>query len=85
KLGKLAKRVDWSRCDEFRHFLETTEATYAQTARISYDLRRKGLTIPLSDLIITAHCLSNNLTLLTRDNHFQMIKQQMPLLMEDFQ
>ena len=36
-------------------------------------LLRKGITIPLTDLLIFYHTVDNNLTLITKDNHFKLI------------
>ncbi len=36
---------------------------------------RKGITIPLTDLLIFYHTVENNLTLLTKDKHFKLIQK----------
>ena len=42
-------------------FLETTLNTWIEAGRISFKLRRKGITIPVTDLIIASLSLENNI------------------------
>jgi predicted nucleic acid-binding protein len=43
-------------------------------------LRAGGVTVPLADAIIATAAISNNISLWTRDNHFQQIKAIIPVL-----
>jgi predicted nucleic acid-binding protein len=54
-------------------FLESTEAMWRLAAAWSYDLRRKGMTTPLSDLIIAATALSAGHSVFATDPHFQRV------------
>ena len=36
---------------------------------------RKGITIPLTDLLIFYHTVENNLTIITKDKHFKLIRE----------
>jgi predicted nucleic acid-binding protein len=54
------------------HFPETREVFF-KAATLYSDLRRKGITIPLSDCTIAAVALTNDLSLLTLDRHFDHI------------
>jgi len=54
-------------------FLETTLTTWIEAGRIGYSLRRKGLTIPTTDLIIASLALDNNCLVFTLDPHFDKI------------
>ncbi len=36
---------------------------------------RKGITIPLTDLLIFYHTVDNKLTLITKDKHFKLIRE----------
>lgn len=38
-------------------------------------LLRKGITIPLTDLLIFYHTVENNLTIITKDKHFNLIRE----------
>jgi len=53
--------------------LEASLMTWIEAGRISFTLRRKGITIPTTDLIIASLALENNCSILTLDPHFQQI------------
>ena len=53
--------------------LEMTATTWIKAGRLSADLRKKGHTIPLSDIIIAALALENDCDVLTVDHHFDLI------------
>jgi predicted nucleic acid-binding protein len=50
-----------------------TAQTWASAAKLSSELRKKGITLPMSDIIIAAVALEHNLTIMTEDQHFQQI------------
>ena len=54
-------------------FLEASLTTWIEAGRISFSLRKKGITIPTTDLIIASLALENNCSILTLDPHFQKI------------
>jgi len=54
-------------------FLETTLSTWIQSGRISFELRKKGITIPITDLVIASLSLENNCKIFTLDLHFNKI------------
>ena len=54
-------------------FLKTTLNTWIQAGRISFALRKKGITIPTTDLIIASLSLENNCKIFTLDLHFNKI------------
>jgi predicted nucleic acid-binding protein len=53
--------------------LESSLTTWIEAGRISFALRKKGITIPTTDLIIASLVLENNCSILTLDPHFQKI------------
>jgi len=53
--------------------LKTTIHTWIEAGRISFVLRRKGITIPTTDLIIASLALENECHILTIDPHFKKI------------
>ena len=53
--------------------LKTTTHTWIEAGRISFVLRRKGITIPTTDLIIASLALENECHILTIDPHFKKI------------
>lgn len=53
--------------------LKTTTPTWIEAGRISFVLRRKGITIPTTDLIIASLAVENKCHILTLDPHFKKI------------
>lgn len=55
-------------------FLNTSFETYREAGRLSYNLRRKGLTIPTTDLIIASLAVENKCSVYSIDPHFNKIE-----------
>jgi hypothetical protein len=55
--------------------LEVTDTLWIGAGRLSAQLKKQGITLPNSDLLIAAVALENDLTVLTRDRHFLRIPQ----------
>jgi len=53
--------------------LEMSAGLWIKAGRLSADLRKKGNTLPLSDLVIAALSLEHGLSVLTVDGHFDVI------------
>jgi hypothetical protein len=53
--------------------LETEFNTWIETGKLAFALRRQGITIPITDLIIATLALRDNCAILTLDYHFQKI------------
>jgi predicted nucleic acid-binding protein len=53
--------------------VEVTSALWLKAGRLSCSLRRKGLTLPLSDIAIAALAIEHNLSVFTLDRHFKDI------------
>ncbi len=53
--------------------LEMTAQTWVSAANLSSELRKKGITLPMSDIIIAAVAIEHGLTVMTVDDHFQQI------------
>ena len=53
--------------------LETELNTWIETGRLAFTLRRQGITVPTTDLIIATLALRDNCAILTLDHHFQKI------------
>ena len=56
-------------------WIETTRETYARAGRLAFELRRKGLTVPITDCVIAAASESAGGCVLTLDVHFQEIAE----------
>jgi len=54
-------------------YAETTEATWVRTGELAAGLRRRGRTLPLSDLVVAALALERGCTVFTTDAHFRDI------------
>lgn len=54
-------------------FLETNFSTWKRTGQLSASLRRKGVTLPLSDFIIAALAIEHHCEVYTLDPHFDQI------------
>jgi len=55
------------------NYIEMTSDLWISAGNISADLRRKGTTLPMSDLLIAAIALKHGLEVLTLDEHFASI------------
>ncbi|NCD35059.1 MAG: PIN domain-containing protein [Spartobacteria bacterium] len=51
----------------------------AAAGKIGASMRKRGLTIPLTDCIIAAQCLAHDLQIITHDRHFDSIADVFPL------
>ena len=54
-------------------FLDATLNTWIEAGRISYSLRRKGVTVPTTDIIIASLAIENHCSLFSMDFHFDQI------------
>lgn len=54
-------------------YYEVTQSTWSQTGDLSATLLRKGVTLPLSDLIIAALAIERNCRIYSLDTHFEKI------------
>lgn len=56
--------------------LETTAQTWERASRLAYMLKRKGLTVPSTDILIMAIAVENGCRLLHADRHFDLMAEQ---------
>ena len=61
------------------HNLELNDIVFQKASGIGFELRRKGTTIPSSDLIIAASAMVNDSMLIHFDKHFTFIAEYYPL------
>jgi predicted nucleic acid-binding protein len=54
-------------------YLETDKDFFSMCGTLGYKIRNAGLHLPLSDIMIAAHAKMNNLTIFTKDKHFENI------------
>ena len=64
------------------HWLQTDQSFFDRVARNGCILRRKGITVPLADLVIATHCIVHGLVLIHDDQHFPAIAGVLALQLE---
>jgi predicted nucleic acid-binding protein len=60
-------------------FLEIDKGLFDNISDTAFKLRRKGITVPLTDLIIAVQCIENHLILIHKDRHFEFIQKHFDL------
>ena len=61
-------------------YLAVHEDFWERLSNFSFQLFRKGITVPLTDTYIALLCIENQASLLHRDKHFDMIAQKTKLM-----
>lgn len=61
------------------HWLTITDDHWHEAADLSFNLRRKGVTISSVDSLLTVVALSNNCKVLHKDTDFELIAKHSPL------
>lgn len=56
------------------HYLEMDQALFLEAARRSYELRRRGVTVALTDVLIATAAIRHRQKLWTRDLDFKQFK-----------
>ena len=79
---------EWNRLDEYlltQYYLDCSENTWKEAARIFFELRRKGITVSSPvDCCIAQIAIESNALLLHRDGDFEKIVRVRPLAIEWF-
>lgn len=55
------------------HFYHADEDIWWRAARLSFDLKSRGLITPLADLVIATVALENGLEVYANDDHFERV------------
>ena len=80
--------IQWKRLDDYlstQFYLEATEKTWREAARIYFELRRKGITLSSPvDCCIAQIAIESKVLLLHRDEDFERIARIRPLAIERF-
>ena len=66
------------------HWLELTRLDFEVAQDLGFELRRLGLTIPATDLIIAASTIRSDTVLYHLDSHFDLIAQNSDLQVRSF-
>lgn len=56
-------------------YIEMSQSLWQKASEISASLRRNGLNLPLSDILIAAVAIRNNFSVFTLDKHFEQIPE----------
>ena len=54
-------------------YVEMSQSLWQMASEISVSIRKKGLNLPLSDILIAAVAIRNNFSVFTLDKHFEQI------------
>jgi len=60
-------------------YLPVPETIWDKLAEFSFQLFRKGITVPLADTYIALLCIENKALILHQDKHFDLISEKAPL------
>ncbi len=85
-LGGVRSREEFHRLKgrlEALHQIPLGKKEWEEAARIAFELRRKGITIPHIDIIIGATALLHDLTLLHADKHFDLMAEEVPFKVDN--
>lgn len=61
-------------------YLAVDEDFWERLSNFSFQLFRKGISVPLTDTYIALLCIENQASLLHRDKHFDMISRETKLI-----
>jgi len=64
--------------------VETETALWEKAYRLSFELRRKGITVPYTNILIAACALQTESTLVHADAHFDLMTKHIGLNVESF-
>jgi predicted nucleic acid-binding protein len=65
--------TEWSESLVGPHYFSDSRESWEKAGRLSFELRRRGLETPLSDLVIAMVALENDLDVYANDSHFDRI------------
>jgi predicted nucleic acid-binding protein len=60
-------------------FVPNDRDSFQSAGRNGYALKRKGISVPLSDVIISSDCIDHGLVLVESDKHYAAIAAHLPL------
>jgi predicted nucleic acid-binding protein len=86
-LGGAKTEVEYKRLKSRLDALDsvaTDDALWQSACDLAFTLRRKGVTVPSTDILIAACALQAKATLIHADNHFDFIAKHSSLKVESF-
>ncbi|ODS34645.1 MAG: nucleic acid-binding protein contains PIN domain protein [Candidatus Scalindua rubra] len=64
------------------YYIEATWLLWDHASKIAFDLRRKGITVPFTDVFIASSAITENALLIHADSHFDLIAKHSDLNVE---
>lgn len=55
------------------HYFSITDASWSKSSQLAFNLRKKGLTVPATDILVASIAIENNCLLFHADSHFDLI------------
>ena len=86
-LGGARSQREWDQLSEFLqalHPLPVSEEQWQEAAKMGFQLRRQGVSVPFTDLLISAVAIKSGAVMLHRDRHFDFIASSLPLQVESY-
>jgi predicted nucleic acid-binding protein len=86
-LGGARSEEEWGRLNgllQALHGLPVSEKDWQEAAHMGFQLRRQGVTVPFTDLLIGAVSIRAEAVLMHRDRHFDLISSHLPLKVESY-
>ena len=86
-LGGVRSEQEWNRLNQLLralHRLPIEDEHWEEAARMGFQLRRHGVSVPFTDLLIGAVAIMCGAVLLHRDRHFDLIASHLPLKVESY-
>lgn len=56
-------------------YVEVNKIIWQKSAEIAFNIKKKGFTVPFSDILIAVLAIENNLSVFTLDKHFELISE----------
>ncbi len=66
------------------HLIETDAGLWEEAASLAFRLRREGLTVPSTDVLIAAGALRTRARIMHADTHFDEMARKLPLQVESY-
>lgn len=75
--GSLSEREVEAITETFEalRYLEVRNSTWGRAGKLAFGLRRKGITVPLSDCLLAALALESDCEIFSVDTHFRRIHE----------
>ncbi len=64
------------------HYIEADKVLWDSSSKLAFDLKRKGVSVPYTDIFIAASAIQEKAVLLHADSHFDTISEHSDLKVE---